>query len=182
MLRSLVGSEMCIRDRNYAEPSQKIIEIENDLNNLPEKEEYFMHSSVLQYNRSHSIGVPDTQIEFLPLENYPDEKSRPINSYFASYGKGEGWMGHLYANNSPIAENTFMASVNTPFVFDNGEQANITFKVLGLSRDTAIVNNHHLQVFHNNQLIVEDRFNDYAVKSYAAVSYTHLTLPTTPYV
>lgn len=149
---------------NYAEPSEKIIEIENDLSKLPGKEEYFMHSSVLQYNRSHSQGVLDALIQFLPLESYPGE-SRAFHSHFASYSEGEGWMGYLYASNNPITDNSFTVSVNTPFIFDTGGEANITFKVLGLSRDT-LPWNHHLQVFHQNQLIVEDKFEDYIVQSY----------------
>lgn len=79
--------------------SPKIIEVNNDLENLPEKENYFMHESIyVGYNQA-SIGVPDFQLSTLPVEGSGNEP-RKFNSYLASYAEGEGWVGNSYANNT----------------------------------------------------------------------------------
>jgi len=150
---------------SYTEPGKKIIDLGNQLDNLPEKETYFKHTAVLHFHNSHFNGEPDTYIQFLPLESYPGE-SKKLLSHFASYGVGEGWIGNLFASNNQISDNYVSTSIHTPAVFDKGDSAHLTMKVVGLSRDTSDLFNHYLQVSLNNKLIVEDLYKDYAIQKY----------------
>jgi len=149
-----------------AESAGNIIEIENDLSNLPERDLYFNHTAVYYGSNGHSNGVAETQIQAVPLESYPGY-TRTFNSHFASYEEGEGWVGNLYAANNPIASNFVTVPVNTPALFDDGTKANLTFKILGLSSDTAFVNDHQIQVHYNERLLSEDQFDGYAIREYS---------------
>lgn len=146
---------------SYAEQSRKIIEVENDFSNLPEKESYFKYTSAYYKSNSHSNGIPDARIKSQIFR-----ENGEINSHFASYSQGEGWIGHLYAANNPLAGNIYLASVKTPSVFYNDLNANITIKIAGVSMDIAIVNDHHLQVRNNNELLIDDKFDGYSIQKY----------------
>lgn len=150
---------------SYAEPNSKIVDFENSLNNLPEKETHFMHTEVLHFQNFHSNGKPNTQIHYLRLESFPEE-SRPLNSYFANYSAGEGWVGNLFASDNPIADNFVKTSIQTPAIYYNGDMAQLTMKIVGLSSDTSDRFNHLLEVNLNDQLIVQDQYKGYTTQKY----------------
>jgi len=150
---------------SYGEPHKKIVDLGNQLNDLPTKEDYFMHSVVSHFQNAHFNGEPDVHIQFLPLESYPGE-SKKLNSHFANYSVGEGWVGNLFASNNPLTDNYVSTRIQTPAVFDKVDSAHLSMKVVGLSRDTSGLFNHYLQVSLNDQLIVEDQYTGYTVQKY----------------
>jgi len=148
---------------NYAEPGNKITEIENDLSNLPEKETYFNYTAVHYTNSSHSSGIPDARIYSALFEEHGG-----ITSYFARFGEGEGWIGSLYSTGLSRDNNSISYSIPAPAVFydDNLALAHINFKISGISRDTSVINDHKVQVLMNGTRLVEDQFDGYVVKEY----------------
>lgn len=145
-------------------PEERIKLVENNFENLPEKEDYFMHEAFYAPFDDISSGKPNGKH---PHIHHPDYiPPRLSNVYFGNYNQGEGYFANYILNRPPISPNPFLLEIETPSVFSNGPTAQLKFKVIGLNDEDDRKLDHYLQIKMNDKLLVEDAFDSYSIKTY----------------
>lgn len=128
--------------------------VQNDLSNLPQEQLYH------QYTASKSFVQIFNQGE--PTSGFTD-----VNSYFADFEKGEGFVGSLFPNSdgSILSTNFIM---NTPSLYTANplDSATVKVRVLGRSNDIELFDDHHVQVKIGNTVFVDDIFEAYSIRDY----------------
>jgi|GEM_PF-2193831 len=141
---------------------QRITYFESNFENIPAKEEYFMHEVEYAEANSFNSGKPDGNHFHIHHPNYP---LNLIDVYFGKYGKGESFLGRTITSNLPNYNNTKI-SLKTPCIYSNGLSATIKIKTVGLSFSELPSFGHHLKVKLNDELIVDNNFEEYSIQSH----------------
>lgn len=121
--------------------NMRINDINNDLANLPAKEEFFMHEEISLFTNTFSAGQAITSFG-----------AAIRNSIFA---KGEGFFGnnsHQFNNSTQIRN----FSLSTPFKYNNGPNAQLKTVVIGTTTGP-----HNYQVKIDNTVLSSHQFVDY---------------------
>lgn len=138
----------------------RINDVNNDLSNLPPKEQFFMHSVLRLFTNAFSAGQPNTNFG-----------AAITNSIF---GKGEGFFGN---NNDQFNNSTQTRSYNlsTPFKYNNGPNAQLKTVVMGTT-----TGQHNYQVKVGNSVLSTHAFTNYdMIKSDDAVQMSLIGTSTT---
>lgn len=116
--------------------------IENDLSNVPPKEEFFIHTAV---NAMLNQFFPGNSIT-----NFANE-----HNYYAEYGDGEGFVSGTVLDSSNISFKTNLPSIYT----ESNQNALVNTRIVGWSNDfSKPTNDHHTQVRFNGITYIDTYF------------------------
>lgn len=133
----------------------RINQINNDISIVPPKEEYFNQDVTRLLNQEFFEGEPDTRIW------------AGVNSYLSDFGNGEGFVSTVIGETLDIDY-----FVETPSIFDNGENAEVEIKMVGRSNDIFILSggfeggDHHVHISVDNDLYVDGYYEGFSNKTF----------------
>lgn len=129
-------------------PNLRYTSIENNLANVPPKEDYFMHQVVVLPNEEFNEGVPF---------RVADRKH-----HFADFENGEGFVSELI-----LAGESQTFTLETPAIWQTtSELVEAMVKVVGRNDELDISPDHHLGIEVGGASYVNDAYDGYAVQSY----------------
>jgi len=163
---------------DVTENNLRIEEVANDLSNIPPKEEFFMEEVIHYGYSSFFNGVGQKMIR----DNFLEETGA-INAYQPRYEKAEGFVGNVFAAALSFISDNINLEINTPYIALNGPNATFTTKVVGQSEVDSLTSDHLLYVGLNDNQLILDVFDGYAVEDYTItdIPLNYLSSPTSTF-
>ncbi|MCB0514911.1 MAG: C25 family cysteine peptidase [Chitinophagales bacterium] len=127
---------------------QRYTTLTNNLNNPPEADAFYYYTNKNFFATAHFAGEPFSNLS-------------GVNNNYADFGKGEGWVGAVASESTPQSY-----TVSLPNIYNNNGQVAIEMKIVGRSNEAVVLNDHHIQVLWNNQVIVDDIYEGYSIQKY----------------
>ncbi len=141
-LRSLFTDTICYYLTVESGANQRYVEALNSITGSETPEDYFWHTTTMIHNNQHWGGRP-TQIAGTGY-NYAD------------YEENEGWVGQRIEDGDTKTYN-----LKTPYVYDDGPNAYLHSKLVGLSDDPVKYPDHHSKVKVEGITFVNEEFESY---------------------
>ncbi len=127
-------------------PSLRYGNVSNDIQNVPPKEQYFIHTEHLLTDEAFFDGEPDTRT------------LAGVNSYLSHFNNGEGFVSSLI---TPDEVKDF--DVDTKGVYNDPNQvATVDMKLLGRSNNLYVASgDHHVKVYANGSEVLDRNYEGY---------------------
>jgi len=144
-----VGSYYLVWDATT--PGQRFETINNDITNVPPKEQYFIHTEAKVIAEAFFDGEPDTRT------------LAGVNSYLSSFNKSEGFISSLI-----IPDVLKEVDMDTKSVYsDPNQEASVELKMIGRSNNLYIASgDHHVRLSVNGDEFIDDVYEGYDTKTY----------------
>jgi len=138
-------------------PYERIVDLANDLSNLPPAEGNFIHTARKDYALAFSFGTPNTQ-----QSDYPDQTGSGIFTFPSTFSEGEGWLSGLIKSGVPLS-----ANIPTPALDSNAtEAASFRCTVAGRSRSLGVEIDQEIGISLQGIEYVHDAFDEFSVNEY----------------
>ena len=116
--------------------------LNNDISNVPDKEEYYWHKERVNYKSAYNAGV--------------QTRLGGVNNSLADFENGEGWVGLNFFININKSK-----TISLPAAVTDKDKIKLTIKVTGQSNNLTEFNDHPINIKVNDFIVIDTTYEGY---------------------